>query len=223
MMLWWAGDGAARVLAHAGDALLMERAEGTSSLAEMARAGRDDEATRILCDVATRLHAPRPQPLPPSLVPLPEWFGALEPGAARYGGLLVDAAATARYLLRDPREIVALHGDIHHGNVLDFGERGWLAIDPKGLLGERAFDFVNILRNPDGKVATAPGRFAHQVGLIAAVADLDRTRFLQWTLAFTCLSAAWVLDDGDDPERDLAIAELAARELARSVGCGLIR
>lgn len=33
--------------------------------------------------------------------------------------------------------MVTLHGDLHHGNVLDFGASGWLAIDPKGLKGER--------------------------------------------------------------------------------------
>ena len=42
----------------------------------MVAAGQDDEASRILCDVARRLHAPRPGP-PPELVPLTRWFEAL--------------------------------------------------------------------------------------------------------------------------------------------------
>jgi streptomycin 6-kinase len=41
-----------------------------------------------------------------------------------------------------------LHGDIHHDNVLDFGARGRLAIDPKGLLGERGFEFAIFLPTP---------------------------------------------------------------------------
>ena len=211
-MVWWNGEGAARVLDHHGDALLMERATGKRSLAHMARSGRDDEAMRIVCAATTRLHAPRWRPLPPTLVPLPEWFRELEPAAARHGGILALAAATARSLLSDPREIVALHGDIHHGNVLDFGPRGWLAIDPKGLLGERTFDFVNLLRNPDDETALSPGRFARQVKVITEAAGLDRLRLLQWTLAFAGLSAAWILGDGDEPALDLAIAALAARE-----------
>jgi streptomycin 6-kinase len=214
-MVWWAGEGAARVLAHDGDALLLERATGGASLAEMAQRGRDDEATRIMCQVAVSLHAPRARPLPSTLVPLPEWFRALEPGAAQHGGILNRAAATARQLLAEPRDIVVLHGDIHHGNILDFGSRGWLAIDPTGLLGERTFDFVNILRNPDDALATEPARFARQATLIAATAGLDRTRLLQWTLAFAGLSAAWILADGDEPTADLQIAEIAAAELGR--------
>jgi streptomycin 6-kinase len=214
IMAWWAGKGAARVLAHEGAALLMERATGERSLTEMARSGRDDVATRILCAAATRLHAPRRGPLPPSLVPLETWFKELEPAASRYGGILAEAATTARALFAAPREIVVLHGDIHHGNILDFGPRGWLAIDPKGLLGERTFDFVNLLRNPDDETALAPGRFAQQVAVTAETAGLDRVRLLQWTLAFTGLSAAWILADRDNPRLDMAIAHLARAELA---------
>lgn len=32
-------------------------------------------------------------------------------------------------------------GDAHHSNILDFGERGWLAIDPKRVTGERYYDY----------------------------------------------------------------------------------
>src|SRR3954451_24984406 len=57
LMVWWEGDGAARVLAHVGDATLLERAMGTRSLETMVRDGRDDDATRIICSAAARLHA----------------------------------------------------------------------------------------------------------------------------------------------------------------------
>ncbi|MBW3632055.1 MAG: hypothetical protein KY456_03405 [Chloroflexi bacterium] len=217
-MVWWSGDGAARVLAHEGDALLLERAQGGASLVEMARDGRDDEASRIMCRVAARLHAPRNGQTPPTLVPLTRWFAELEPAASRYGGILSQAAVTARVLLDEPRDVVVLHGDIHHGNILDFGSRGWLAIDPKHLVGERGFDFVNILRNPDAHIALKLGRFSRQVAVIAEAANLDRVRLLQWTLAFAGLSAAWILTNGDEPELDLAVAALAAAELARVMG-----
>jgi streptomycin 6-kinase len=181
----------------------------------MARNDRDDEASRIICAVAASLHAPRDRPRPSTLVPLTQWFAEFRLAAERHGGLLSLAAATARELLDQPRDVGVLHGDIHHGNILDFGPRGWLAIDPKHLIGERAFDFVNILRNPDAQAALAPGRFLRQVTVVADAACLDRTRLLKWTLAFTGLSAAWILADGDQPELDLAVAELAAAELGR--------
>ena len=155
LMAWWDGDGAARVLAHDEDALLLERAAGPRSLSAMAASGEDDEASRILCAVAARLHAPRPNP-PPPLVPLRQWFELLAPAANALGGVFAEANATAQELLATSRDVTVLHGDIHHANVLDAGEGGWIAIDPKGLLGERTFDFVNVLRNPDAAVALGP-------------------------------------------------------------------
>ena len=213
LMAWWNGGGAAQVYAHEGDALLMARAEGTRSLTEMARSGRDADACRILCAVAARLHTPRLSSAPPT-IPLTDWFRALWPAADTHGGIFALSADTARRLLAAPQDEVILHGDIHHGNVLDFEGRGWLAIDPKALRGERGFDYANIFCNPDPKTATAPGAVARRAGIVAEAAGLDRTRLLQWVLAYAGLSAAWLLEDGEAPGHALQIAEQAA-ELGR--------
>lgn len=215
LMSWWRGDGAAPVLAHEGDGLLLERAVDTMSLADMARSGRDDEASRILCAVAARLHEPRARPSP-ELVPLKRWFRELTPAARRHGGVLLRAAAAAEELLGDPREVRVLHGDIHHGNVLDFGPRGWLAIDPKALVGERYFDFANIFCNPDLETAIASERFLRQVRVVSEAAALDPTRLLRWILAYAGLSAAWTIGDGEEPTLALSVAGSAASELEKS-------
>lgn len=214
LMSWWDGDGAARVLRRDDDALLLERATGTRSLAAMARAGgpQDDEATRIICRAVARLHAPR-RTTPPRLVPLTHWFRALPPFAARAGGLLARADAVARELLADPRDVVPLHGDVHHDNVLDFGPRGWLAIDPKRLLGDRGFDYANIVANPDREVALRPGRYARQAAVAIEMSGLDAQRFHAWVLAYSALSAVWWREDHGTGEVDLAVAELAEAAL----------
>ncbi len=212
LLIWWEGDGAVPVLAHEGDALLMPRAQGPVSLVQMVRDGHDDAATRILCAVAARLHAPRPKPMP-ALVPLGQWFEALWSAAATHGGVLEHSARAARALLAAPCDVGVLHGDIHHGNVLDFGPCGWLAIDPKGLYGERGFDYANILCNPDDASALAPGCFAGRIALISGVAGIDRRRLLQWALAWAGLSATWMLEDCAEPSGRLEVAKLAASAL----------
>lgn len=213
LMTYWDGEGAARVLACEGDALLLERADDNGKLADMAKSGRDDEASRVLCGVAAKLHAPR-GPLPPGLFPLSEWFQDLWPAAAEYGGVLAGSAAAARELLAAPQDVTTLHGDLHHGNVLEFGARGWLAIDPKRLVGERGFDFANIFCNPDLETATAPGRLTRQSYIVAETAGLDRQRLLKWILAYAGLSAAWWLGDGVEPALDFVVAKQALAELA---------
>lgn len=220
LMRWWDGHGAARVLAMEGPALLLERAEGRRSLARLARGGQDDEATRILCGVIATLHAPRAARVPDGLVPLDAWFEALAPSAASLGGILVPCAEAARGLLADQRDVGVLHGDVHHDNVLDFGPRGWLAIDPKRLLGEPAFDYANLFCNPDMEepsqpVAVLPDRFRRRLEIVVAEARLERQRMLRWILAYTGLSAAWCIGDGQSAEVDLRVAELALAETSR--------
>jgi streptomycin 6-kinase len=217
LMVWWHGDGAARVLAHDADALLLERAFHPHALADMARMNdrsADDRAIDILCAAAARLHTPRNKP-PPELIGLPRWFQSLWPAAQQYGGWLVGSAAAAQTLLAAPQDPTVLHGDIHHSNVLDFGPRGWLAIDPKGLYGERGFDYANIFCNPDRDCALAPGCFERRVERVAQAAGLERRRLLQWILAWSGLSAAWILETGEVPEIDREIGGLAAAALAR--------
>lgn len=213
LMLWWNGDGAARVLAHEGDALLLERAESTRSLAQMVHDGSDDDATRILCAAAAKLHAPREQAIP-ALVPLERWFSSLWPAARRHGGLFAQCAHAARALLDSPEDTVVLHGDTHHGNVLDFNARGWLAIDPKGLYGERGFDYANIFCNPDRDSACVAGRFERRLSCVLEETGLERRRLLRWILAWSGLSAAWIIETGERPEVDFDVAAFAMAALS---------
>lgn len=217
LMLWWGGNGAARILAWHERALLLERATGRQSLVAMAQTGLDDEATQILCAVIAALHAPREVP-PPALIPLVEWFAPLHAMGATAGDLLRFASATAQRLLADPQDVLPLHGDVHHANVLDFAARGWLAIDPKGLLGERGFDYANIFTNPDIEwpappVAVRAEVFDRRLAIVAAAARLETTRLLSWIAAWAGLSAAWIIADGGDARVDIEILCLAKQRL----------
>jgi streptomycin 6-kinase len=213
LMVWWDGQGVPLVLAREGKAILLERAQDDGSLADLVRDGHDDEATRIICAVVGKLHLPKPQPIP-TLVPLSEWFSELAPAAETYGGIVSLSAATAHELLAAPREIGVLHGDIHHDNILNFGERGWLAIDPKGLTGERDFDYANLFCNPDHGTAGDPSQFRRRLEVVAKTACLDRYRLLRWILAWGGLLAVWKINDHTPPNTPLRVAELAAAELS---------
>lgn len=219
LMAWWEGHGAAQVIAHENEAILLSRATGSASLSAMSRGDKDDAACRILCTTANRLHSFAKRPLP-QLTPLHEWFNPLKPAALKYGGILTRCAEISEELLSSPRDVVALHGDLHHGNVLDFETSGWLAIDPKGLIGERGFDFANIFTNPDlgnpvSPVATVPEIFKQRLSIVTMSADLDRERLLKWIIAWCGLSTAWSLSDNDTVSTTISVAKLAITELEK--------
>jgi streptomycin 6-kinase len=211
VMAYYAGGGAAAVLAHDDEAVVLERLDGPRSLAAMARGGEDEAACRILCDTAARLHAPRAGPLPAVIIPLDQWFADLWPRAAAAGGFFAEAAAIARELLAGSAPAVVLHGDIHHGNVLDGAERGWRAIDPKGLLGPRGYDYANMICNPDA--ATARRHFDRRVSLVSELSAQAPGEVLRWLVAYTALSASWTLGSGGDPWPALDTGALALAAL----------
>ncbi|WP_313217587.1 APH(6)-I family aminoglycoside O-phosphotransferase [Stenotrophomonas sp.] len=220
LLRWWDGDGAVRVLAWQDEALLMERAVPGTSLREMARHGQDAAATARLCDVLARLHRPRGAP-PPGLVTLQDWFADLLAPTLPLSPLLEQCRSLAAHLLASQIEQRPLHGDLHHDNVLDGGARGWLAIDPKRLLGDRAFDYTVLFCNPDLcgpdiHVATRPEIFDARVSQVCALAGIERRRLLAWIAASAGLSAVWFLADGDDAAVDLAVADLALQRLAQA-------
>ena len=141
------------------------------------------------------------------LVSLGEWFTSLFLIAPSGGSELDLAARTARRLLATCAEAIPLHGDLHHSNVLDFGD-AWRAIDPKGLIGERTFDLVHLLRNPDCATALVSGRLAQRVEQVSREAAVDRVRLIEWALAFAGLSAAWAIEDGEGPDDDLRLLRM---------------
>lgn len=208
LMMWLDGEGAARVYRREGDALLMERLDAEPSLVDMVRSD-DDGATRILVQAAQAVHRDRPAPWP-ELPTLRRWFQALE-AAAPGGGAWAEAWAVARSLLDDPRDVRPLHGDIHHGNVLWSSERGWVVIDPKGLIGDSGYDHANLLCNPSLEIALRPGRLERQVAVVAQAGGPPPERLLAWVQAYAGLSAAWSAQDGHagHAARTLELSRLA--------------
>jgi streptomycin 6-kinase len=199
LIQWWEGQGAAQVLDGGPDALLLEK--GSRSLATLAWSGADDRATEILCTTAARLHAQRRTAFP-DLHPIETWFQPLLEFSDPPDWLR-KSAGIAHALLSTQQSILPLHGDLHHDNVLDFGAGGWKAIDPHGLLGARAFDYANIFTNPDlsdpaRPLAVLPRRLEARLAVVTRAAGIEPALLLRWIVAWTGLSAAWFLGDGDE-------------------------
>jgi streptomycin 6-kinase len=96
---------------------------------------------------------------------------------------------------RGPR---LLHGDLQHYNVLFDSERGWLAIDPKGVVGEVEYEVGAILRNPIERpeLFTSPATIERRIKQLTAKLNLDHERVLAWGFAQAVLSAIWDIEDG---------------------------
>src|SRR5688500_8681020 len=201
------GRGAVRLYRSDAAAQLLEYASGEELVALVER-GDDQGATRIIAAILEQLHgAPQGEPGDGMLL-LKDWCRELVHKAesdrpAGVESICVRGAELAARLLADPREVRVLHGDIHHRNIRQ-SPRGWLAFDPKGLVGERTYDCANTLCNPfRGQPRYDPlvhneQRLLTNALILADTLGIELQRLLAFTYAYACLSASWALDDRDE-------------------------
>ena len=100
-----------------------------------------------------------------------------------------------------------LHGDLHHFNLLRSEAHAWLAIDAKGVVGEPAYETGALLRNPKPEPLTLRV-LRRRADRLAEALGLDVARVYGWAYSQAVLSAAWSVEDGEDPAYALAVAAL---------------
>ncbi len=219
----YAGEGAVRLLARDGVAMLMERAQPGRPLSALAMQGQDEAATRIIARLIGRLHR-RPPP-DHGFPTVEDWGGGFQrvrPMAVARGadaGLIDAAGALYQTLCASQGERFLLHGDLHHGNVLWDRGRGWLAIDPKGVVGELAYETGAMMRNPGQN----PRRFAdaqviqRRAGQLSEALQAPAARILDWCFSQAVLAALWFVEDGGNAALAWEMAR-ASRPLAPGAG-----
>lgn len=166
-LAFWDGDGAARLLEHdpSRGALLLERLGPGTQAWEL----DDDEAALAVAGVLRRLHRE-----PPSGHP----FLLLADVARGWAEKVPELAPAVEALLAEPTPQVLLHQDLHAGNVLR-SDRGWLAIDPKPLVGDPAFDAASLVR--DRRPVRGERLVARRLDLLEAELGYDRGRMRAWS------------------------------------------
>lgn len=201
------GCGVASVHEQTDGAVLMERLMPGHSLVSMVLTDRDEEATDILANVIQQMSmcdslTSESKPSKPFST-VKDW--AL--GFDRYVAsgdtqvpleLFQEAHQLYSHLCDSQREPRLLHGDLHHYNVLFDSARGWLAIDPKGVIGELEYELGAILRNPIERpdLFVMPAIIERRLKQLTSSLGLSFERALAWSFAQAVLSAIWDIEDG---------------------------
>jgi streptomycin 6-kinase len=189
------GRGAVRLLRYDDGAQLIEYASG-DALVTLVEHGEDEKATQIIAQVIKQLHSVPQHASTDGMVMLDRWFGALFARAAAdkqvgIKSIFERGASLAEQLLTDQQEIRVLHGDIHHYNI-KHSPRGWLAFDPKGVVGERTYDCANALCNPVmPELVQNETRLLNNAAILADALELDLRRVLAFAYVYACLNASW--------------------------------
>lgn len=193
------GQGVAQVLEHTGGAMLIERVQPGTPLSKLAFDGRDEEATEILASVIEKMSPCEP---PAGCATVEDWGKGFErylaTGDKTILRALVESAQQMFWeLCQSQGRTRLLHGDLHHYNVLD-SERGGLAIDPKGVIGELEYEIGAVLRNPveRAELFLSASIIERRLRQFETGLNLNYERMLTWAFAQAVLSAIWDVEDG---------------------------
>jgi streptomycin 6-kinase len=222
------GDGACQLLESDEEhgLLLLERLKPGKMLAELED---DDERTNIAAEVMQKIwrspqesnsllfdsgqRAARLQ----SFIKLSDWFDGLKRIRPHFNGgtgvfpkeLLERVESFLPGLFADTN-IKLIHGDFHHFNILS-SERGWLVIDPKGVIGPVGYEVGPLMINPWNSLSDRI-RFKVQaerrVSILSERLGWERRNIINWAIAHAVLSAWWSIEGREDWKYSLQCAEI---------------
>lgn len=227
------GEGACRLLEYDEERywMLLERLNPGVMLSTLED---DEEATHIAAEVMKKIWRPLETLESSSLllnveqqavrlqsfIQLSDWFDGLNNLRPMFNGgtgpfnekLVERAESSVKDFFVENHMPVLMHGDFHHFNILS-SERGWLVIDPKGVIGPAGYEVGPLMINPwsdfsDGnKIRLSVKR---RVDILHEHLGFERERILEWSLAHAVLSAWWGIEDNTGWESALQFAEMLA-------------
>ena len=113
---------------------------------------------------------------------------------------VIKAKELKSALLNSAQYEYLCHGDLHLENILQQGSH-WLAIDPKGIIGEMAFEaaaFDLISQEEMQDTSTITTKIIDRVTTLSTVLGLDFHRLLSWIFLRMIISAQWFVEDHGD-------------------------
>ena len=219
--------------------LLLERLDPGVMLSTL---DDDEEATHIAAEVMKKIWRPvddvtlsRAKSLhddegDPSLslrmtdrsnfIQLSDWFDGLKELRSMFNGgtgplnqkLVERVDRSVKDFFAENHMPMLMHGDFHHFNILS-SQRGWLIIDPKGVIGPAGYEVGPFMMNPWGSLSDGINhrlKIRKRIDILHEHLGWERERILEWSLAHAVISAWWGIEDNTGWEYSLAFAELLA-------------
>lgn len=191
---------------------LLERLKPGELLSSLAD---DEEATRIAVGVMRNLW--KPAPASDKLIQLADWFDGLKNIRPHFDGgtgpipekLLRHVESLLPQLFMEQNQML-IHGDLHHDNIL-LSERGWLAIDPKGVIGPAGYEIGPFMLNPLSEIQDE-GRFRtrseRRIEILTEMLGFEREQIIHWSTVHAVLSTWWNIQDGLGWDYSMRCAEI---------------
>jgi streptomycin 6-kinase len=198
-------------------AILLEQAVPGDSLISLFPK-EDIKALAIACRVANSLHKVS-IPKNHSFPLLSEWLKIIDKDWDLPHTNLKLARKLKNNLLQKSQSNVLLHGDFHYGNIISH-RNSYIAIDPKGVVGDPVYDIAALLRNPLELLMNQPNLdiiLKKRIEFAAVDTGQKIETIYAWAYVHTVMSICWSLEDGQDVATKLRFLEILSREMQNIV------
>lgn len=188
-------------------ALLLERATPGSLL-------KDDHPQDVIAVIAIYANVvkklKRPTKTKHTFQHVSEWCNIIdEINDKRIPDTYIQKAKDIRKWLFDTvKEEYVCHGDLHLENIIKHGKQ-WVAIDPKGIIGEMAFEAAafDLLNQEEKNAKHVVQIIKKRIEQLANTLNLNEKRLIAWIFLRVMLSIQWFIEDKGDPTNMLKMAD----------------
>lgn len=162
----------------------------------------DTVAAVYAVEVMNSLHAV-PLPAHSKIPTVSDWLRGLNKDHAVLQHHLPKARKLAKLLIKTQQKPVLLHADLHHDNILLSDKGVWIAIDPKGLIGEPAYEVGAFIRNPLPELLqqdSIGSIISKRLKIFADALQVNQERLKDWSYVQEVLSGCQAIEDGLKPD-----------------------
>jgi len=127
------------------------------------------------------------------------------------GDFIRDAFRMYKTLQSSQQRTCLIHGDLHFENILFDQNKGWIAIDPKGIIADPSYNAARILRNPYNDLTEARNLkniLQRRVTILSNVLEESAYRIAGWGYVDAIIGASWHCNSGTSPKVPLKYAAI---------------
>ena len=177
---------------------------------------KDDEAVLYAASIMKKLHL-RKLATKEHHPSTKDWLSNLISNGIIPEAHINKAQAISKELLGSQEQRVLLHGDLHHDNILSNEQGEWIAIDPKGVIGEPAYEIGAFIRNPIPRLLEEnynPSKIIlRRIEIFSEYLGVDKERVKQWSYVQSILAGCWAVEDSASWEQWIDCAELIDKSI----------
>jgi len=207
------GKGAVKLLKidESRRAIVLERLSPGANLKEVCRAD-EPEAVTIAIKIMRKILKEPPEIS--AFRRFEDWFEVFEKAAnTKFPDEFISKASRFyEELSSASKRKFLIHGDLHHENILSAKREPFLAIDPKGIIGDIGYEIAVFLNNHLWGLATEPNlkeKLNDAVRQFSEAFEIEPRELRKWAFAQIVLSAWWTFEEnGESWKIDLELAEI---------------